>query len=135
MRSPLPSFSYPSNDYGSEKGVLLGYYGSPDTPGLDGTPLIDASVRDRIEFVLTHASKVHPQIREEFESAYVVWWPKVKYSEGSWANSRGADLDQLKQDGRIYVGSSVISGHASWQEGAVEAAWMTVDALHERVNS
>ena len=102
---------------------------------MDGTPLIDAPIRDRIEFVLTHASRVHPQIREEFESAYVIWWPKVKYSEGSWANGRGVSVDRLKVDRRIYVGSSVISGHAAWQEGAVDAAWMTVDAIHQRVTT
>ena len=28
----------------------------------------------RVEHVLTHASKVHPQMRQEFESAYAVWW-------------------------------------------------------------
>lgn len=135
VRSPLPSFSYPSNDYGSKKGVLLGFYGNPGVPGLDGTPLLDAPVRDRIEYVLTHASRVHPQIREEFESAYVVWWPRVKYNEGAWANARGGSLEQLvKGDRRIYIGSSVVSGHSAWQEGAVEAAWMTVDSIHQRVS-
>ena len=62
---PLGEFSYPSNDYFSNKGVLLGLY----VNGPVGD-LLDRSVKERVEHVLTHASKVHPQIRQEFESAY-----------------------------------------------------------------
>jgi monoamine oxidase len=106
--NPLPSFSYPSNGYGSQKGVLLGFYGGPNVPGVDGVPLIDAPIRMRFEHVLTHASKVHPQMRDEFETAYAVMWPRVPFSEGAWASP-------------------------AWQEGAVESAWRTVQSLHERV--
>ena len=74
---PLGEFSYPSNGYFSKKGVLLGLY----TNGPVGD-LIDRPVAARVEHVLMHASKVHPQIRQEFESAYAVWWRKVKYQPG-----------------------------------------------------
>ena len=132
--NPLPQFSYPSNDFGSQKGVLLGFYGNGAMPGLDGTPLSESPVRARVEHVLTHASKVHPQMREEFESAYAVWWPRVPYSEGAWARTAEEDLESLGQpDGRLYVGSAAVSSHPAWQEGAVEAAWHTVESLHARV--
>src|SRR4030095_1290861 len=58
---PLGEFSYPSNDYFSRKGVLLGMY----VNGPVGD-LLDRSTQERVEHVLTHASKVHPQIRQEF---------------------------------------------------------------------
>ena len=64
-------------DYFTKKGVLLGLYSN----GPIGT-LADQPIAARIEHVLTHASKVHPQIRQEFESAYAVWWKKVPYNEG-----------------------------------------------------
>jgi monoamine oxidase len=131
--TPLPQFSYPSNDLGSKKGVLLGYYGNGELPGLDGRPLVESSVAARVEHVLTHASKVHPQMRQEFESAYCVWWPRVPYSEGAWARNPGDDMAQLGQaDGRLYVGHSGAGSHPSWQEGAVESAWHAVETLHER---
>ena len=55
---PLGEFSYPSNGYFSKKGVLLGLYANGPVGDL-----IDRPVAARVEHVLTHASKVHPQIR------------------------------------------------------------------------
>jgi monoamine oxidase len=92
---PLGEFSYPSHDYFSKKGVLLGLYAN----GPIGD-LIDRPVKNRVEHVLTHASKVHPQIRQEFESAYAVWWRKVKYSLGGFAPGaspmRRAELKRIR---------------------------------------
>src|SRR5262245_8011453 len=68
---PLGEFSYPSSDYFSKKGVLLGLYSNAPI-----ATLLDQPVKVRVEHVLTHASKVHPQMRQEFESAYAVWWRK-----------------------------------------------------------
>jgi monoamine oxidase len=81
---PIGEFSYPSNDFFADKGVLLGFYGGGRTAGL-----VDMPVRGRIEHVLTHASKVHPQIRQEFDNGYCVWWEKIKYSLGAYAGGGG----------------------------------------------
>ena len=62
---PIGEFSYPSYDYFTKKGVLLGLYANGPVGNL-----LDQPVAARVEHVLTHASKVHPQIRKEFESAY-----------------------------------------------------------------
>ena len=126
----LGEFSYPSNDYFTEKGVLLGYYGGGRTTGLADMPF-----EGRIEHVLTQASKVHPQMREEFETAYCVWWEKVPYSLGAYARSPTPErLAQFsKADGRIYVGSAAASTRPAWLEGAIQSSWRTIEALHERV--
>ena len=125
----LGEFSYPSNDFFTDKGVLLGYYGGGGQAGLSDMP-----VRERVEHVLTQASKVHPQIREEFESAYSVWWDKVPYSLGAYGRTPSLELrEQLsKPDGRLYLGSAGTSTRPAWLEGAVQSAWRTVEALHER---
>ena len=47
----LGEFSYPSNDYFSKKGVLLGFYANTESMGLTDMP-----VQGRIEHVLTQAS-------------------------------------------------------------------------------
>ena len=60
---PIGNFSYPSWGYFGDKGVLLGFYGNGQMAGLINMP-----IKDRIEHVLTHASKVHPQIRAEYEN-------------------------------------------------------------------
>jgi len=131
--NPLPQFSYPSSDYRSQKGVLLGFYGSSTIPGPDGKPLNESSVAARVEHVLTHGSRVHPQMRAEFDNAYAVWWEKVPYSQGAWVNNPGDRLERLSQpDGRIYIGSAAASEDPAWMEGAVHSAWRTVKSIHER---
>ena len=74
-------------------------------------------------------------MREEFESAYCVWWDKIKYSEGAY--SRRPDDEALAQlskaDGRIYLGSAGASKRPAWLEGAVASAWRTVESIHKRV--
>jgi monoamine oxidase len=143
---PFGEFSYPSNGYFGQKGVLLGFYGNGQMSGVVNMP-----VKGRIEHVLTHASKVHPQIRAEYEGAYCVFWEKIQYSQGAFSAGGGGGgrggrgggggnpgaSDRLatigKPDGRIYLGCAAVSGDGSWMQGAVEAGWKQVKALHERV--
>ncbi len=127
---PIGEFSYPSHDYFGTKGVLLGFYGDGRQSGVVGMP-----IAGRVEHVLSQASKVHPQIRDEFEIAYSVFWEKVPYSVGAFGTGGGgARLAQLsKPDRRVYLGCAAVSQTPSWMEGAVAAAWKTVEGLHERV--
>jgi monoamine oxidase len=128
---PLGEFSYPSNDYFSLKGVLLGLYANGPVGDL-----LDQPVKARVEHVLMHASKVHPQIRQEFESAYAVWWRRVKYSQGGYASgaaiARRAQLSRVEN--RIIIGSAANAPYSQpdWQEGAVAAGWQAMKSLHER---
>lgn len=135
---PIGQFAFPSNDYLTRKGVVLGYYGGSTVGGLR-----EKTNPERIEHVLAQAGKVHPQLREEFENAYAVLWENVRYSEGAYASGGGggggggagaARLEQLRTpDGRIYIGCAAASTSAAWMEGAVSAAWAAVDSLHQRV--
>src|SRR5690606_26893361 len=128
---PFGQFSYPSGGLFGEKGVLLGFYGNGRISNV-----VDMPVTGRIEHVLTHASKVHPQIRAEYETGYCVWWEKVQYSLGATGGS-GNTAERLAvlgtPDNRIYLGCAAVSGNGGWQEGAVAAAWKQVRQLHERV--
>jgi monoamine oxidase len=128
---PIGEFSYPSNDFFTKKGVLLGLYSN----GPIGN-LIDQPIAARIEHTLAHASKVHPQIRDEFESGYAVWWRKVPYSLGGYATGRDAARRKTlsKMDGRIVIGSAATAPRSApdWQEGAVAAGWQAVESVHER---
>jgi monoamine oxidase len=97
--------------------------------------LIDQPVAERVEHILTHTSKVHPQIRQEFESAYCVWWRKVEYSHGGFATgvppARRAQLSKVEN--RLLIGSAATTPYSEpdWQEGAVAAAWQALTSLHE----
>lgn len=128
---PIGEFSYPSNGYFSRNGVLLGLYSNGPVGDL-----IDKPVADRIEHVLMHSSKVHPQIRQEFESAYAVWWKKVEYSRGGFASGRSEErrAQLSKVENRLLIGSAATTPYSQpdWQEGAVGAAWQALTSLHER---
>ena len=129
---PFGNFSYPSTGFFGQKGVLLGFYGSGQTGGAINMP-----VKARIEHVLTHASKVHPQIRAEYEAAYCTFWERVPYSVGAFAGGGGGGgAERLavlgKPDNRIFLGCAAVSGNGGWLEGAIGAAWKQVKALHER---
>jgi len=145
---PIGDFAYPSWNYWGQKGIVLGFYGNGQMAGLINKP-----IKERIEHVLTHASKVHPQIRAEYETAYCTFWERTPYSLGAFAGGgpgeggrgRGAGAggestnsgaDRLatlgKPDGRIFLGCAAVSGNGGWQEGAVAAAWKQVKQLHER---
>jgi monoamine oxidase len=128
---PLGEFSYPSTGYFSKKGVLLGLYSN----GQYGE-LLDKPISERIEHVLLHSSKVHPQIRQEFESAYAVWWKKVEYSRGGYASAGSAERRGrlAKMDNRLLIGSAATApfSQPDWQEGAVAAAWQALTTVHEQ---
>jgi monoamine oxidase len=125
---PLGEFSYPSNDFCTRGGVLMGFYGNGRTAGLHEQP-----VSARIEHVLTHAAKVHPQIRTEFASAYAVWWDAIQYSQGAYAAGPADRAARLgKPDPRIFIGCAAAHRRAAWQQGAIEAAWQAVSQLHDR---
>jgi len=128
---PIGEFSYPSSDFFSRKGVLLGLYANATV-----SDLINQPVQARVEHVLTHASKVHPQIRQEFESAYAVWWKRIKYSQGGFATGAAiARREQLSRvENRIIIGCAATAPQSEpdWQEGAVAAGWQALRSLHER---
>ena len=124
--------------------MLLGFYGNGRRAGVVNMPS-----KGRVEHVLQHASKVHPQIRQELESAYCIFWEKIKYSMGAYAagggdgfvqggrggggSGGGSRLAQLsKPDNRIFLGCAAVSTSPAWLEGAVAAAWGTVKSLHDR---
>jgi monoamine oxidase len=82
-----------------------------------------------------HSSKVHPQIRQEFESAYSVWWKNIEYSRGGYANARrGPGAELSKMENRLLIGSAATTPYSQpdWQEGAVSAGWQALTTLHER---
>jgi monoamine oxidase len=131
---PFGQFSYPSGGMFGNKGVLLGFYGNGRMANV-----VDMPVKGRIEHVLGHASKVHPQIRAEYEAGYCVWWEKVQYSLGATAGGGANAPERLAvlgtPDNRIFLGCAAVSGNGGWQEGAVAAAWKQVRQLHERAMS
>jgi len=125
---PLGQFGYPSNDFLAAKGVLLGFYGSGTTADLQDRP-----IAERIQHVVSNATKFHPQLATEFENGYAKCWANIKYSQGAFGTVSGANRETLQTaEGRVYLGCSALAG-GSWMQGAFTAANEVVERLHTRV--
>lgn len=130
----LGILGYPDDNYLSEGGAMLGMYNF----GNNAAFVSSLSYEDRAELALTLGSKVHPQMRDEFISAFSVAWHLEPYSLGAWPSFTSQSREQVmpilqEPDGRIYLVGEHLSYVNAWMEGAVQAAWMQVEKLHTRV--
>lgn len=131
--SEIGTISYPTWDYHMEKGVIQAYYNF----GVPSISVSRLSLQERIELALEFGSKIHPQMRDEYETGFSVAWHRMPYALGGWANwSTYARQNYyprlLEPDGRIYFAGDFLSHLAGWMEGAIQAAWLQIGKLHER---
>ncbi|HYI24326.1 MAG TPA: flavin monoamine oxidase family protein, partial [Thermomicrobiales bacterium] len=132
----LGILDYPDDNYGAQKGVMLGMYNF----GTNAAKVSAMSYEDRVERALELGSKIHPQMRDEFMSGFSVAWHLEPYSLGAWPSFTERTRQQYfpllqEPDGRVYLVGEHLSYVNAWIEGAVQAAWMQVSKLHLRVLS
>jgi monoamine oxidase len=126
-------FIYPSHGFTTAKGVLVGYY-------LDFRGTMRARPPAEIQrLALEHGASIHPQYAREFETAFSVTWPRVKWSRGSW-RSEFVEAREIRAalgqpDRRVYFAGDYMTDMSSWMQGAFESARETTTALHKRVLS
>ncbi|MBC7922943.1 MAG: flavin monoamine oxidase family protein [Ferruginibacter sp.] len=126
---------YPSSDYLSRKGILVGYYNF----GGRAEKVGDLSLAERERLALEQGSKIHPQYPQEFESSFSLAWQKVRYSLGGWATytpeTRARHYPALLEpDGNFYLAGEHTSYLTAWMAGSFESAHRTVKAIHGRVS-
>lgn len=132
--SELGILGYPDDNYGAQKGAMLGMYNF----GIDAARVSSLSYEDRAQLALDYGSRIHPQMRDEFMSAFSVAWHLEPYSLGAWPSYNDRTRQQFfprlqEPDGRVYLVGEHLSYVNAWIEGAVQAAWMQVEKLHKRV--
>ncbi|MFC4401988.1 FAD-dependent oxidoreductase [Gracilibacillus xinjiangensis] len=125
---------YPSNDYLSQKGILIGYYNF----GQNAIDYGNLPHSQRQARALAQGAKIHPQYNNEFESSFSVAWQKTKYSEGGWASYSSSDLKNYypilnEPQGRIHLAGEHLSYLTGWMAGAFESARIVVSRIHEEV--
>jgi monoamine oxidase len=130
----LGILDYPDDAYGAPKGAMLGMYNF----GNNAAYVSSLDYEDRNQLALDLGSKIHPQMRDEYMSGFSVAWHLEPYSLGAWPSytqrTRADYFPKLQQpDGRIYLVGEHLSYVNAWIEGAAQAAWMQVEALHTRV--
>ncbi len=126
---------YPSNDYHSEKGLLIGYYNFGDKAEKTG----GMNYSDREAIALQKGSLIHPQYNEEFEQSFSVNWDKTRYSMGGWAEynsrSRASIYDVLRQpEKNVYFAGEHMTYLNAWMAGAFESARSVVAEIHSKVS-
>ena len=130
----LTQIFYPSYDYLSGKGILIGYYNFNEKAVATG----NLSFRDREKLALEKGGLIHPQYRQEFETAFSVAWHKTRYSLGGWALYSAEERQTLykpllEPEGRVYFAGEHMTWLNAWMAGAFESARSVVAALHSRV--
>ena len=130
----LTQIFYPSYDYLSGKGILIGYYNFNDKAVATG----NLSYRERERLALDKGGLIHAQYPQEFETSFSVSWHKTKYSLGGWALYSAGERQTLYKpllvpDGRVYFAGEHLSYLNAWMAGAFESARSVAAALHSRV--
>ena len=130
----LTQLFYPSYDYLSGKGILIGYYNFNEKAVATG----NLSYQEREALALEKGSLIHPQYRKEFESSFSVSWHKTRHSLGGWALYTGEERKTLYKallvpDGQVYFAGEHLTYLNAWMAGALESARSVVGAIHNRV--
>jgi monoamine oxidase len=130
----LTQLFYPSYDYLSGKGILIGYYNFNEKAIATG----NLSYQQREQLALEKGAMIHPQYRKEFETSFSVSWHKTRYSLGGWALYSAEERQTLykpllEPDGAVYFAGEHMTWLNAWMAGALESARSVVAALHSRV--
>jgi monoamine oxidase len=130
----LTQIFYPSYDYLSGRGILIGYYNFNEKAVATG----NLSYAQRERLALDKGSLVHPQYGQEFETSFSVSWHKTRYSLGGWALYSAEERQSLyrallQPDKQVYFAGEHMTYLNAWMAGALESARSVVAALHSRV--
>ncbi|TKB97949.1 flavin monoamine oxidase family protein [Pedobacter cryophilus] len=131
----LTQIFYPSNDYQSNKGVLLGYYNFNDKAIKTG----NLSLIDREKLALEKGALIHPQYLKEFEKSFSVSWHKTPCSLGGWALYTSETRESmykalLKPDKQVYFAGEHMTYLNAWMAGAFESARSVVTEVNNRLS-
>jgi monoamine oxidase len=132
----LTQIFYPSYDYLSQKGILLGYYNFNEKAKKTG----ELSYQQRELLALEKGSLIHPQYKTEFEKSFSVSWHKTAFSLGGWALYSNEERQTvykalLQPDKQVYFAGEHLTYLNAWMAGAFESARSVVDAVHARTMS
>jgi len=121
---------YPSNGYGSPKGVLVGAYVAGWTNQDNPQKFAGFSNEERLRVSRESVEALHPGRSNLLSKGVSVGWGLVPYSEGVgalWpgdgAGARGPEYAELlKPEGPIVFAGEHLSYQGLWQEGAALSA-------------
>lgn len=115
---------YPSNQLGSQQGIIVGGYTFGQS---QGNWLANLSPSARLTEGIQQASKIHTDYADFVDQGISISWPKIPYQLGAWGVSQPQQL--LVGDDNIFFAGEHLSILQGWQEGAVLSAYSAIDQI------
>jgi monoamine oxidase len=130
----LATIWYPSSNYLSRRGVVVGYYNFGAVAAEFGA----LQPGERVQRALALGSRIHPQYNNHFETGCSIYWPNVPYNLGGWATYTAQTRQQFyprlnEPDDRIYLAGEHLSYLTGWMAGAFESARVVVQKIGAQV--
>jgi len=141
VNAPIQQIWYPPHGIHKDKGIMLAAY------NFGGANYTEMSQEERIEDLLRHGEKVHPNYRQQVEKPVTIAWHRMNHMLGCaprWARNRGGWSAQEEQmyetvrqpvNGRHYMIGDQSTQHSAWMESAIQSAHYALADLDQRVRA
>ena len=129
---PIRRINYPPSSSDTERGVLLASY----TWGQDALQWGAMDPETRLEEALDDVSKIHPRIREEYETGASYAWYGDRWARGAFAlftPDQQTDLQAaiVAPEGRVHFAGEHCSLYHAWIQGALESGIRAAREIHD----
>ncbi|MDO5103219.1 MAG: FAD-dependent oxidoreductase [Lautropia sp.] len=117
---------YPSNDLGSEQGIIVGAYHLGVFPGELFSSL---SVNERVSRAITQGGKIHQGYESFVKKGITRSWERTNFIKGGWALVGSSFESTRRADGSIFFAGDHMSSMPGWMEGSALSAHLAVREL------
>jgi monoamine oxidase len=129
---PIRRMNYPPASSATERGVLLASY----SWGQDALQWGAMDAEMRLEEALDDVSRIHPWIREEYETGTSYAWYSDRWARGAFAlfaPDQQSDLQAaiVQPEGRVHFAGEHCSLYHAWIQGALESGIRAAKEIHE----
>jgi monoamine oxidase len=133
---PIRRINYPTPDPDTARGILLASY----TWSQDAARWGAMDPETRLEEALEDVAKIHPRIREVYETGASHAWYDDRFANGAFAlfapeQQTTLQADIVRPEGRIYFAGEHCSLHHAWIQGALESGIRAAREIHETVDA
>ncbi len=129
---PVRRLNYPTPDPTTSRGVLLASY----TWGQDALQWGAMDEETRLEEALDDVARIHPRIREVYETGATHAWYGDRWARGAFAlfapeQQSELQADIVRPEGRILFAGEHCSLYHAWIQGSLESGIRAARQIHE----